>query len=1446
MYCFSITEEAGTSECSAEAISDAHEEVHEVDMEETEASSSQQDPDSVEKSSDYTCIFCQKKRKKYNGREQQLQTCLTADGVDNLLIIANEIGDEQLANRITKFSTRNELILYHKICKLNFTNTQQAQKKSNMEKTEWHVTRDIYKSAFEEVCSFICENIIKKKKCYFLSFLESLFATSIINLDPTKSLQVDSYRFENRLLKKYGKEISIVTMNGKKIVKTYSGVLIKTDLDILEEEDILNRAVLILRKYIRNIKPKRLPEDLTTDILINGECDIPQELISFYSKIISSKYPAKISKNVARTAKSFSEDLIYAATNGNIKTSKHITLGMAIKSLTNSKKIVNILHKYGHCCSYSTLEGLETEATFSATRRSVLCPEDIIPENNLCTGLAFNNFDRFVDTCTGKDTLHDTVGIMFQNIVDSSPSVPTPIENLLQNEPSTSARRRRRTFDEVTFELQPYNKKPKIRETLTPGDDSLISYDVDIKQLHLIDVAWTMSHFLKLPNIPAWVGYNSMIYQDNSVKQKISYLTTINASPTNISVVLETMRQAQQIAEECQEEFMEVTYDLAIAKVALQIQSTEKPKFNNLFVHLGSFHVMMAYFKAVGKLIDNCGITNIMENADILASGSISSFITAKHFNRCKRLHPLLYLALDNLHFESFVEQCNVELPNEIKDYLLKFSTEQSTNPTITDDELISLFDRYEQYKKQTLNGEHGKTPQFYMIYMNLISHYFMLCRSIRTGNIELFKYILPKISNLFFTFNQPNYARYTVMYHDKLMKVHETHPGLYLRLQRGSFGVKRTDKQFSRQPVDLTLEQTINADAANKLTGISHTTNSIKARQRWCKSHSIRSKIIAHIMEESGLRPDQDITADLEQSRIKKHSLQLEQCLNHIKQNMNPFAKDVDKDLLYNISTGQAVTPEIEDFLLNVETIGNEQREQFIRECSTDEERFEKVIKRNKIQNFATVAPKQKISIAGKRIAIQMQRDLFGQLFSLSLEQTLNIDKVLAYPLTPVPLALCHIDGTICKTDKSVLLKVLQKEIDSNPPERCDVIIYDGFFNIHSIKDVPSSFGNVSKKLMQVFTNNNADTVIIAFDRYVFPSIKDNEHSLRSRVQGQRFQINGPDQVRPSNFSDALKNIYFKEALIDFLIEDWANDHMAPYIGNKIIFVNYLECHKYEVHQGKVQRTSEPLLACPGHEEADTKIIFHVCQLTSDAHVTIRCSDTDILIIMLGNMKYIKSNLNISMHVGTGNNQKFINVTKLYDTLGPNLSSALPGFHAFTGCDFNSAFYRKGKKKPLQILRNSPKYIQALTDISNIPNCNLDELLVTLEGYVCRLYALTAVEDINVARVVTFTKAYGTHDDSNPLNLETRIDGALFPPCKIELQQHILRTAYIAHLWSHAHLPVPTELSPTEYGWEESNKKYLFKWFVGDQLPPTITSISNLDTNASGINKFILSFSFL
>lgn len=80
--------------------------------------------------------------------------------------------------------------------------------------------------------------------------------------------------------------------------------------------------------------------------------------------------------------------------------------------------------------------------------------------------------------------------------------------------------------------------------------------------------------------------------------------------------------------------------------------------------------------------------------------------------------------------------------------------------------------------------------------------------------------------------------------------------------------------------------------------------------------------------------------------------------------------------------------------------------------------------------------------------------------------------------------------------------------------------------------------------------------------------------------------------------------------------------------------------------------------------------------------NVVIRCSDTDILMILLENMSHIQSNLKIYLVFGTGNAQRFIDVTQLYEVLGPSLCASLPGFHAFTGYDFNPAFCRRGKNR--------------------------------------------------------------------------------------------------------------------------------------------------------------------
>ena len=110
-----------------------------------------------------------------------------------------------------------------------------------------------------------------------------------------------------------------------------------------------------------------------------------------------------------------------------------------------------------------------------------------------------------------------------------------------------------------------------------------------LKTAQTKDNLWMISHEV-CPNItPLWVGWNSKNFNEVQNMQKIWYMSPINQSPTSDAVVAETMNKAVKVAEECGKKSISVTYDLAIAKKAMQIQTTEKPKYDVVFVNLAHF-----------------------------------------------------------------------------------------------------------------------------------------------------------------------------------------------------------------------------------------------------------------------------------------------------------------------------------------------------------------------------------------------------------------------------------------------------------------------------------------------------------------------------------------------------------------------------------------------------------------------------------------------------------------------------------------------------------------------------------------------------------------------------------------------------------------------------------------------------------------------------------------
>ena len=173
------------------------------------------------------------------------------------------------------------------------------------------------------------------------------------------------------------------------------------------------------------------------------------------------------------------------------------------------------------------------------------------------------------------------------------------------------------------------------------------------------------------------------------------------------------------------------------------------------------------------------------------------------------------------------------------------------------------------------------------------------------------------------------------------------------------------------------------------------------------------------------------------------------------------------------------------------------------------------------------------------------------GRLFVLSTKKNLDLHHVFSFPLTPVPLALSYVDGTIAKTQKSSLFHHLENQVVSTqtsmPAAAC---IVDGIFLLRTLPpNQPSTFGALAVTILVHVTSLSSDRADIVFDTYEMPSIKAYERARRGPIE-KEFKIVGPEQSRPKNFNDALNSPSFKRELPSFLMKEWQRQHFSSMIA--------------------------------------------------------------------------------------------------------------------------------------------------------------------------------------------------------------------------------------------------------------------------------------------------------
>lgn len=320
-----------------------------------------------------------------------------------------------------------------------------------------------------------------------------------------------------------------------------------------------------------------------------------------------------------------------------------------------------------------------------------------------------------------------------------------------------------------------------------------------------MDFAWMMCHAMNLGNVPMWVGFNALLHTDELPEQVVLYMKNLNMPIISLDVIQETLVTTQKCAKEVGQQYGVVTYDLNAAKPAMQMQVTDAPRYDDVFIMPGSFHVEMVFFKAIGKIIEESGGPKMLTDSDILAPGSPNGFLSGKHFNRCKRLHPMLALAFEILHFESFMEACQQNkdfLIDELVPLLRRLqenADEMTWNEVKSSDVFVSYIEKYRVYLEQTRSGTHGATAQFWIMYVDFIHDFHNLEWAIRTNDIDLFAHALTPVINLFFATNHINYSRWLSKFQLDLLNIDNNSPWATYHIRRWSIHSSE-DKQILQQ----------------------------------------------------------------------------------------------------------------------------------------------------------------------------------------------------------------------------------------------------------------------------------------------------------------------------------------------------------------------------------------------------------------------------------------------------------------------------------------------------------------------------------------------------------------------------------------------------------------------------------------------------------------------
>lgn len=459
--------------------------------------------------------------------------------------------------------------------------------------------------------------------------------------------------------------------------------------------------------------------------------------------------------------------------------------------------------------------------------------------------------------------------------------------------------------------------------------------------------------------------------------------------------------------------------------------------------------------------------------------------------------------------------------------------------------EFQELANLYEQYCK---DENDGPLKMFWNSYLEMVATLLSLIRATREGNWQLHLECIKAMLPWFFAYDHTNYTRYLPVYLVHMLELPDKHPEAYSMLSQGDFGVQRTTSHgFSQLPVDQTIEQTLNRNTKTK-GGIIGFSLKKGAVQRWMLTAHARASFVDRCREMASSHPQDERKGHKESGSVRKRRDEedVQKVMEVISHWRNPFEK---ADDLVSLSSGSVASNPLKEDLLKAEEKGKTALVSFVQDRLTSSTvGFFETLPRLKLGKFGEV--KKTVNQGGKSFVLRADRNLFARLLVIGQSRQIDLRDLLTHELGPVPWSLATYDGSLAKTNKSALAKLLEDgvEILPNLPNASAVII-DAMALLQTLPRIPDRFIDLADLILSAVIKQAGEARRLDFvaDQYPSISIKNIEREKRGRSGQLSVQITSPQQLCPRQWKKFIANGLNKTNLMEFLADVWGPTSALP-----------------------------------------------------------------------------------------------------------------------------------------------------------------------------------------------------------------------------------------------------------------------------------------------------------